>query len=78
MKNMRHWGWAVLFAALTSIGCCSWAERNCPHYNQGACAPNNCCQPCAPSCCPPPANYQPSGGWSNPTGAAQPGCCGHY
>ncbi|HEY1860233.1 MAG TPA: hypothetical protein VGG61_07760 [Gemmataceae bacterium] len=71
MKNMRWWGLATFLAATTAVGCCSWAERNCPH----ACPANNCCPaPCQPACCPAPANYQSGGGWSNPTGAPS-GCC---
>jgi hypothetical protein len=71
MKTVRWWGLAALLAATTAVGCCSWAERNCPHSYPA----NNCCPaPCQPACCPPPANYQSGGGWTNPTGG-QSGCC---
>jgi hypothetical protein len=71
MNSVRWWSWAIMMAATTAAGCCSWAERNCPHAAYPA---NNCCQPCAPACGPAPAYYQSGGGWSNPTGAPA-GCC---
>ncbi len=71
MAGKRLWSWTIVLAAAVASGCCSWAERNCPHLNNACAPPPTCCQPCQPVCCqssPAQAPPPPVQSWNAPNG----------
>lgn len=82
MPGRSRWMWAVVAAALSSVGCCAMADRWCHRHSAACCQP---CAPCCPTACAAPASQPmvcypapagtvanaPPTTWSNP----QPNCC---